>query len=105
MTGTKGEASTTSTTKLMSTSTTGTAGAPGTDGAAVTRHTTSRARPTLIPGPLAAQEAGVAPATIRKWVQLGHLAAAGKAGRAQLFRLEDVFAAERAARGQARRTR
>jgi hypothetical protein len=27
--------------------------------------------PTLIPGPLAAQEAGVAPATIRKWVQLG----------------------------------
>jgi predicted site-specific integrase-resolvase len=53
--------------------------------------------PTLIPGPLAAQEAGVAPATIRKWVQLGRLTAAGKAGRAQLFRLEDVFAAERAA--------
>ncbi|WP_240509815.1 hypothetical protein [Streptomyces malaysiense] len=61
--------------------------------------------PTLIPGPLAAQEAGVAPATIRKWVQLGHLKAAGKAGRAQLFRLEDVFAAERAARGTARRGR
>ncbi|WP_374222670.1 hypothetical protein [Streptomyces spinoverrucosus] len=56
-------------------------------------------RPTLIPGPLAAREAGVAPATIRKWVQLGHLSPAGKAGRAQLFRLEDVFAAERAARG------
>lgn len=55
--------------------------------------------PTLIPGPLAAQEAGVAPATIRKWVQLGHLAPVGKAGRAQLFRLEDVFAAERAAGG------
>ncbi|WP_314224750.1 MerR family transcriptional regulator [Streptomyces zaehneri] len=55
-------------------------------------------RPTLIPGPLAAQEAGVAPATIRKWVQLGHLEPAGKAGRAQLFRLEDVFAAERATR-------
>jgi len=55
--------------------------------------------PALIPGPLAAQEAGVAPATIRKWVQLGRLTAAGKAGRAQLFRLEDVFAAERAARG------
>jgi hypothetical protein len=54
--------------------------------------------PTLIPGPLAAREAGVAPATIRKWVQLGYLAAAGKAGRAHLFRLEDVFAAERAAR-------
>ncbi|MFI5759810.1 hypothetical protein ACIA8F_02595 [Streptomyces sp. NPDC051563] len=51
--------------------------------------------PALIPGPLAAQEAGVAPATIRKWVQLGRLRAAGKAGRAQLFRLEDVFAAER----------
>ncbi|MFI1826333.1 hypothetical protein ACH41E_07735 [Streptomyces sp. NPDC020412] len=54
--------------------------------------------PTLVPGPLAAAEAGVAPATIRKWVQLGLLTAAGKAGRAQLFRLEDVFAAERAAR-------
>ncbi|MEU9447290.1 hypothetical protein [Streptomyces sp. NPDC048277] len=53
--------------------------------------------PTLVPGPLAAREAGVAPATIRKWVQLGHLTAAGKAGRAALFRLEDVFAAERAA--------
>lgn len=53
--------------------------------------------PSLVPGPLAAQEAGVAPATIRKWVQLGRLAAAGRAGRAQLFRLEDVFAAERAA--------
>ncbi|MFI0983944.1 hypothetical protein [Streptomyces exfoliatus] len=56
------------------------------------------ALPALIPGPLAAEEAGVAPATIRKWVQLGHLRAAGKAGRAQLFRLEDVFAAERRAR-------
>lgn len=55
--------------------------------------------PTLIPGPLAAQEAGVAPATIRKWVQLGHLAPVAKAGRAQLFRLEDVFAAERVAGG------
>ncbi|MFJ4711225.1 hypothetical protein [Streptomyces sp. NPDC088785] len=54
------------------------------------------APPTLIPGPLAAQEAGVAPATIRKWVQTGRLKAAGRAGRAALFRLEDVFAAERA---------
>ncbi|MFE4260295.1 hypothetical protein [Streptomyces sp. NPDC056883] len=53
--------------------------------------------PALVPGPLAAREAGVAPATIRKWVQLGRLAAAGRVGRAQLFRLEDVFAAERAA--------
>ncbi len=44
------------------------------------------------------------PATIRKWVQLGHLTPAAKAGRAQLFRLEDVFAAERAA-GGIRRTR
>ncbi|MFE0734154.1 hypothetical protein [Streptomyces sp. NPDC058855] len=60
------------------------------------------ALPALIPGPLAAEEAGVAPATIRKWVQLGHLRAAGKAGRAQLFRLEDVFAAERAARRRSR---
>ncbi|MGW0118275.1 hypothetical protein [Streptomyces sp. NPDC003327] len=58
--------------------------------------------PALIPGPLAAMEAGVAPATIRKWVQLGHLRAAGKAGRAQLFRLEDVFAAERATRRKPR---
>lgn len=33
--------------------------------------------PTLIPGALAAREAGVAPATIRKWVQLGRLTAAG----------------------------
>ncbi|MFI7500505.1 hypothetical protein ACIBVL_18765 [Streptomyces sp. NPDC049687] len=56
-------------------------------------------RPTLIPGPLAAQEVGVTPATIRKWVQLGRLKPAGKAGRAQLFRLEDVFAAERTTRG------
>ncbi|MDV5147735.1 hypothetical protein R1T08_27100 [Streptomyces sp. SBC-4] len=60
------------------------------------------AMPALIPGPLAAEEAGVAPATIRKWVQLGHLRAAGRAGRAQLFRLEDVFAAERLARGRTR---
>ncbi|MGX1883535.1 hypothetical protein [Streptomyces sp. NPDC055287] len=52
----------------------------------------------LITGALAAREVAVAPATIRKWVQLGHLAPAGRQGRAQLFRLEDVFAAERAAR-------
>ncbi|MFG2330569.1 hypothetical protein ACGFMM_13150 [Streptomyces sp. NPDC048604] len=53
---------------------------------------------TLINGELAASEAGVVPATIRKWVQLGHLAPAGRRGRALLYRLEDVFAAERAAR-------
>ncbi|MER8042291.1 hypothetical protein [Streptomyces sp. NPDC094032] len=63
---------------------------------------TALSLPALIPGTLAAVEAGVAPATIRKWVQLGHLRAAGKAGRAQLFRLEDVFAAERAARRRPR---
>ncbi|MEV5968673.1 MULTISPECIES: hypothetical protein [unclassified Streptomyces] len=63
---------------------------------------TALSLPALIPGPLAAEEAGVAPATIRKWVQLGHLRAAGKAGRAQLFRLEDVFAAERATRRRPR---
>ncbi|GGZ13352.1 helix-turn-helix domain-containing protein [Streptomyces nitrosporeus] len=55
---------------------------------------------TMLTGEQAAHEAGVAPATIRKWVQRGRLAPAGKQGRAQLFRLEDVFAAERAARGK-----
>ncbi|MEU3598806.1 hypothetical protein ABZ714_08760 [Streptomyces sp. NPDC006798] len=54
----------------------------------------------LITGALAATEAGVVPATIRKWVQLGHLAPAGRRGRAGLYRLADVFAAERAARGR-----
>ncbi|MFE3476170.1 hypothetical protein AAGT00_22850 [Streptomyces cavourensis] len=57
--------------------------------------------PTLVTGALAAHEAGVAPATIRKWVQLGHLSPAGRRGRAHTFRLEDVFAAERAARRKA----
>jgi predicted site-specific integrase-resolvase len=52
----------------------------------------------LISGELAATEVEVSPATIRKWVQLGHLAAAGRQGRRLLYRLEDVFAAERAVR-------
>lgn len=52
----------------------------------------------LITGTMAAREAGVAAGTVRKWVQLGHLAPAGRKGRAHLFRLEDVFAAERATR-------
>ncbi|MEU8519770.1 hypothetical protein [Streptomyces sp. NBC_01216] len=52
----------------------------------------------LINATLAAEEAGVVPATIRKWVQLGHLVPAGRQGRALLYRLEDVFAAERTAR-------
>ncbi|MDH6111172.1 putative site-specific integrase-resolvase [Kitasatospora sp. MAP12-15] len=52
----------------------------------------------LVTGVMAAAEVEVAPATIRKWVQLGHLAAAGRRGKALLFRLEDVFAAERATR-------
>jgi hypothetical protein len=56
--------------------------------------------PTLINGEAAARETGVVPATIRKWVQLGHLSAAGRSGRASLYRLEDVFAAERVARGR-----
>ncbi|MEU8139047.1 hypothetical protein [Streptodolium elevatio] len=50
----------------------------------------------------AAPEVQVVPATIRKWVQLGHLAPAGRRGRENLFRLEDVFRAERAVH---RRTR
>jgi hypothetical protein len=61
-------------------------------------------RDEAVPGALAAREVGVAPATIRKWVQLGRLRVAGRAGRARLFRLEDVFAAERAARGRGRRS-
>ncbi|PZT76045.1 MULTISPECIES: hypothetical protein [unclassified Streptomyces] len=52
----------------------------------------------LINAALAADEAGVVPATIRKWVQLGHLAPAGRQGRSLLYRLEDVFAAERKVR-------
>ncbi|MEU5163312.1 MerR family transcriptional regulator [Streptomyces sp. NPDC020875] len=59
----------------------------------------------LITGALAATEAGVAPATIRKWVQLGHLTPAARRGRAGLYRLADVFAAERAARGEGLRER
>ncbi|WP_370880348.1 helix-turn-helix domain-containing protein [Streptomyces aurantiacus] len=49
----------------------------------------------LITTELAADEAGVTTATIRKWVQRGHLRSAGTQGRRRLFRLEDVFAAER----------
>ena len=49
----------------------------------------------LITAELAAGEAGVTTATIRKWVQRGHLRPAGTQGRRRLFRLEDVFAAER----------
>ncbi|GAA2395809.1 hypothetical protein GCM10010420_21690 [Streptomyces glaucosporus] len=51
----------------------------------------------LITAELAADEAGVTPATIRKWVERGHLRPAGAQGRRRLYRLEDVFAAERAA--------
>ncbi|MCX5559996.1 hypothetical protein [Streptomyces sp. NBC_00038] len=60
--------------------------------------------PTLVTGAAAAAEAGVAPATVRKWVQLGHLTAAGRQGRTHLFRLEEVFAAERATHVRGRRT-
>ncbi|MER5970259.1 helix-turn-helix domain-containing protein [Streptomyces sp. NPDC002055] len=52
----------------------------------------------LLTGALAALEVEVSAATIRKWVQQGHLRPAGRRGRAQLFRLEDVFAAERLTR-------
>ncbi|MEC3996420.1 hypothetical protein VSR01_24070 [Actinacidiphila sp. DG2A-62] len=57
----------------------------------------------MLPAALAAREVGVAPATLRTWVRLGYLTAAGKVGRAHVFRLEDVFAAERAAHGGTRR--
>ncbi|RLU83930.1 hypothetical protein CTZ27_27555 [Streptomyces griseocarneus] len=50
----------------------------------------------LITTAMAAQEAAVTPDTVRKWVQHGHLAPAGRQGRANLFRLDEVFAAERA---------
>ncbi|MFJ1605578.1 MerR family DNA-binding transcriptional regulator [Streptomyces sp. NPDC088253] len=50
----------------------------------------------LITTELAANEAGVSTATIRKWVQRGHLRPADTRGRRRLYRLEDVFAAERA---------
>ncbi|MTE19511.1 hypothetical protein F0L17_10310 [Streptomyces sp. TRM43335] len=49
----------------------------------------------LVTGAMAAREVSVSSATIRKWVQLGRLAPAGRQGRALLYRLEDVFAAER----------
>lgn len=57
---------------------------------------------TLISGDLAAAEVQVSAATIRKWVQLGHLQATGRQGRRLLYRLEDVFAAERAVHRKAR---
>lgn len=59
----------------------------------------------LLTGALAALEVGVSAATIRKWVQRGDLRPAGKQGRAMLFRLEDVFAAERNTRRAGERTR
>lgn len=52
----------------------------------------------LVTTAMAAEEAAVVPDTIRKWVQLKHLTPAGRRGRTHLFRLEDVFAAERATR-------
>jgi transposase-like protein len=61
--------------------------------------------PTLVPAALAAREVGVAQSTLRKWVHLGWLVAAGKRGRAHVFRLEDVFAAERAAHAKSRALR
>ncbi|WP_436777964.1 hypothetical protein [Yinghuangia sp. YIM S09857] len=57
---------------------------------------TAAATPVLLTAGEAAPEVQVVPATIRKWVQLGHLAPAGRRGRENLFRLEDVFRAERA---------
>lgn len=59
------------------------------------RAPSGAAAPALVTAGEAAPEVAVGPATIRKWVQLGHLAPAGKRGRENLFRLEDVFRAER----------
>ncbi|WP_372408343.1 hypothetical protein [Streptomyces luteireticuli] len=56
------------------------------------------AEATLITTAMAAREAAVSPDVIYKWVQLGHLNPAGRQGRSSLYRLEDVFAAERATR-------
>ncbi|MCT2592722.1 helix-turn-helix domain-containing protein [Streptomyces sp. N2-109] len=56
----------------------------------------------LITSAMAAREARVSPATVRKWVQLGRLTPAGKHGRMLVYRLEDVFAAERSARTSGR---
>ncbi|MBH1935133.1 hypothetical protein I5Q34_12760 [Streptomyces sp. AV19] len=53
---------------------------------------------TLITAAMAAREAGVTPEAVRKWVQLCHLPPAARQGRANLFRSEDVSAAERATR-------
>lgn len=55
---------------------------------------------TLVTGELAATEVDVSPATLRKWVQLGHLEPAGRQGRRSTYRLEDVFAAERSVHGR-----
>lgn len=52
----------------------------------------------LLTTDMAAAEAGVLPATIRQWVRRGHLAISERQGRNALFRLADVFAAERATR-------
>ncbi|MFJ2215598.1 hypothetical protein ACIQVO_25230 [Streptomyces sp. NPDC101062] len=71
-----------------------------TSNASTTPATSTAPTTPLITGALAAGEVEVAPATIRKWVQLGHLTPAGSRGRALLYRLEDVFAAERAAHGR-----
>lgn len=54
----------------------------------------------LVTGATAAREAGVEPCTIRKWVQRSYLTPAGRQGRSHLYRLADVFAAERRTRRQ-----
>jgi excisionase family DNA binding protein len=52
----------------------------------------------------AAEEVGVAVATIYVWVHRGHLAPAGTRGKHKLYRLADVFKAE-ATRDRSRRKR
>ncbi|MEV7969017.1 helix-turn-helix domain-containing protein [Sphaerisporangium sp. NPDC088356] len=51
----------------------------------------------------AAEEVGMSPATIHTWTARGFLTPAGKRGRFNVYRLADVFAAERGRKRKHRR--